>query len=601
MQMETPSTLENSQVLNPSGRKSPHSTSIISGMTADLVSGFLVFLIALPLCLAISKASNFPPIAGIWTAVIGGIVCTFISNSQLTIKGPAAGLIVIVAGAVMELSAAFGGDTTTAEGMLLGYRLTLGIGFAAGLLQVLIGLLKLGKVSDLFPSTPVHGMLVSIGLIVIAKQAYGLLGADAPLGHGHEPASPLVLLANLPAAILQSNPEIFLIGAISLLIMFTLPIIGHYWKLFRLVPAQLVVIVVSIGMGLWFDLEHEHKYLFPIGAFSSETAIEYVVGPKFLVTIPDVLSDPLAAIAFPDFRSLSSWVGLKYLLLFTLIGSLESILSAKAVDLLDPAKRKTNYDRDLLAVGVANSIAAAIGGLPMISEIVRSSANIASGAKSRFANLWHGLFLFAFVLLFPGLIHSIPLAALAAMLVYTGFRLASPATFVRTYRVGSGQLAIFMVTIVTTLATDLLIGIVTGVGCKLMINLWHSRSPRSMLTPQLSIEAETESAVTLEMSGAVVFSNWPRLQKTIEEQLTLRERVILDLTETTFVDHTVMEKLHELETKFQSSSPSFEVVGLDDHTPFSLHPLAGRKKPASTSKASVPQETAPAVVPSDSV
>ncbi|MBA4031686.1 MAG: sulfate transporter [Planctomyces sp.] len=549
---------------------------------ADVLSGFLVFLIALPLCLAIAKASLFPPIAGIWTAVIGGLVCTFISNSQMTIKGPAAGLIVIVAGAVMELCASFGGDLRTPAGMMLGYKLALGIGVASGICQILFGLLKLGKYSEMFPSTPVHGMLASIGLIVIAKQAYAVLGADAPAGHGNEPASPLTLLANIPAAFSKSNPEILLIGGMSLLVLFSLPFLGRLWKPLRLVPAQLVVIVVAIAMGLWFDLDHEHKYLFPMSAFAGGEVQEFVVGPKFLVTIPHVLDDPLSAFAFPDFRGLGTLVGMKYLLLFALIGSLESVLSAKAVDLLDPQKRKTSFDRDLIAIGVANTAASCVGGLPMISEIVRSSANISNGARSSYANMWHGLCLLAFVLIFPGLIHSIPLAALAAMLVYTGFRLASPTTFVRTYRVGSEQLAIFVVTIIATLATDLLIGIATGIGFKLALHLWHSRSAGALLAPRLSIEEQDGKTVTLALSGAVVFSNWLRIQRRIHEQFATVEMVVLDMTETTFVDHSVMEKLHEQEADYERAGKCLKVIGLDDHTPFSAHPLAARKKPPSS-------------------
>ncbi len=198
-------------------------------------------------------------------------------------------------------------------------------------------------------------------------------------------------------------------------------------KWVKKVPAQLVVLVAAVGLGIAFDLEHKHTYLFPDSFFDLNHRAEFEVGPRFLVDMPEVLESPSEAFAVPDFRGVATATGLQYLVLFCLIGSLESLLSAKAIELVDPWRRKTNFDRDLLAIGVANTLASAVGGLPMISEIVRSKANIDNGARTKSANLFHGLFLLAFVLLFPNLIHRIPLAALGAMLVYTGFRLANPA------------------------------------------------------------------------------------------------------------------------------------------------------------------------------
>ena len=184
---------------------------------------------------------------------------------------------------------------------------------------------------------------------------------------------------------------------------------------------------------------------------------------SFLVPMPDVLKNPRSAIEFPEFALVATSTGIQSIILFALIGSLESVLSAKAVDLIDPFRRKTNLNRDILAVGVANTAAACIGAPPMISEIVRSKANIDNGARTRFADLYHALFLLGFVALLPALIHRIPLAALGAMLVYTGFRLASPKEFLNAYRVGPEQLIVFVATVISTLATDLLIGIATGI------------------------------------------------------------------------------------------------------------------------------------------
>ena len=545
---------------------------------ADAMAGFFVFLIAMPLCLAIAGTSGYPPIAGIWTAVIGGVLCALLSNSQLTIKGPAAGLIVIVLGAVTDLGAEFGADLTPEGQAFLGYKMALGIGVVAGVLQILLGLLKAGRLVDFFPLTPVHGLLASIGLIIIAKQAYAVFGATATKDVG-----PLVLFKELPGKLGGLNPEITVIGLVSLLILFGLPFVAKRVPALRRVPAQLIVLLVAIGLGsaYMFDLDHAHKYLFPAHMVDGHLENgEYEVGPKFLVAIPNVLNNAADAFAYPDFRGLATGTGLYYLFLFVVIGSLESLLSAKAIELLDPWKRKTNFDRDLLAIGAANMLASAVGGLPMISEIVRSKANIDNGARTRRANMFHGLFLLLFVLLFPSLIHSIPLAALGAMLVYTGFRLASPKEFVRTYKVGSEQFIVFIGTIFVTLATDLLIGIAAGIGLKIVFHLLNGAPLTAFWKADVTVLEEGDTMVVLNVRKAAVFTNWLRLRSIIMAAAPGKDEVVVELSETRLVDHSTMEKLHEMAAEFAAKGVKFHTVGLEEHKPLSRHPLAARKKPS---------------------
>ena len=559
--------------------RSASPTASPSTVRADLLSGFLVFLIALPLCLAIARASNFPPIAGIWTAVIGGLVATWLSNSPLTIKGPAAGLIVIVAGAVTDLGTEFGAGLSDADRMMLGYRLALGVGVAAGVVQVLFGLARVGKLGDFFPLSAVHGMLAAIGIIIIAKQAYIVLGADAP-----KDAGPLELLAALPSRIGGLNPAIALIGLISLALLFGLPLAKTKWV--RKVPAPMVVLLVAVPLGLALDLDHKHTYLFPDNFFDAFGAhgeegqhfTRHEVGPRFLVDMPEVLANPAAAFALPDFRGLATGVGLKYVLLFALIGSLESLLSAKAIDLLDSRKRKTDLDRDLLAIGVANTLAACVGALPMISEIVRSSANRNNGAETRRANFFHGVFLLAFVLLLPNLIHRIPLAALGAMLVYTGTRLAHPHEFLKTWRIGKEQLAVFVVTIVTTLATDLLIGVAAGVVTEFLFHLAHGMPLRPALRPAVRVEQPADREYLVVVEHTVVFTNWLVVRKHLM-RVEPDAAITVDLSAVRYVDHTVMEKLHELAHEFADRGGRLAVKGLDGHRKLSGHPQAARKRP----------------------
>jgi MFS superfamily sulfate permease-like transporter len=265
--------------------------------------------------------------------------------------------------------------------------------------------------------------------------------------------------------------------------------------------------------------------------------------------------------------------------MYSLIGSLESMLSCKAVDMVDPWKRKTNLNRDLMAVGIANTVAAMIGALPMISEIVRSKANIDNGARTRFADLWHGLFLLGFVALLPWAIHRIPLAVLAAMLVYTGFRLASPKEFINVLHIGREQLIVFLATIVGVLATDLLVGIAIGIGVKLLIHVINGVPLRSLFKAFLEVEDVDEKTSLIRASQSAVFSNWIPFKRQIEQLGRIQRRnVIVDLSGTKLVDHSVMERLGELKEEFEHDGLELSIVGLEGHLQLSAHSLAARRR-----------------------
>lgn len=518
----------------------------------DLLSGFLVFLIALPLCLGISLACGYPAIAGIFTAIIGGMLATFFSNSELTIKGPAAGLIVIAIGCVTEFGFT-GGEDPAAD--IQAYRLALGVGVVAGVIQILFGVFRSGILGEFFPTSAIHGLLASIGVIIIAKQFPVTLG----LGSAGEP---LELLAKIPEFIMTMNPKVALIGIISLVIMFCYPLIKN--ARLQAIPAPMIVVLIAVPMGMYLDLGQDETYTF--------RGEEYALGEDLLVEVPDNM---FSAITFPDFSGLTTFIAWKYILMFALIGSLESLLSAKAIDEIDPWKRKTNQDRDLLAVGVGNTAAAFVGGLPMISEIVRSKANIDNGARTRFANVYHGSFLLLFVALLPAVINQIPLAALGAMLVRVGFRLASPQEFVHMYKAGREQLVIFVSTIIGVLATDLLVGIAIGIAVKAAFHVFNGAPLASLF--RLRAKVEQGDRTTVSVKGSAVFSTWIGLKRKLEKVRGVGP-VVLDLSETYFVDHTVMERLKEMETDFKESGSELVVTGLDQHRKLSEYPTAARKR-----------------------
>ena len=513
----------------------------------DFVSGFLVFLIALPLCLGIAMASGFPPVAGIMTAVVGGLLVSFLGSSRLTIKGPAAGMIVIVVGAVTELGA---GDP------MVGYKQALAVGVVAAVLQMVLALARTASAGAAMPTSVVHGMLAAIGVIIFAKQSHVALGVKP------EAKEPLALLAELPHSIANANLEIAAIGVVSLLVLFLMPPLMKKIGKFQKLPPQLIVLVFAVALGLYFGLDSSHFYT----AFQHD----YHIGPEYLVSLPGSLLD---AVAFPDFSNILSPVSIKYIMMFTLVGSIESTLSVLAVDALDPAKKPSDLNRDLLAVGAGNLVSSLIGGLPMISEIVRSKANIDAGATSKFSNFFHGLFLLLFVALLPMVLHQIPLAALAAMLVFVGTRLASPSEFKHMAHLGRDQLGVFLVTMVMTLATDLLIGVAAGLVVTLVLNVARGASPRALVKADVQID-RTEDTLVLTIRGAAGFRALTVVRDNAAELADTVLTVRVDLGEATMVSHTFLERLDGIADEWPNAK--LELVGLERLRSASKHPHASR-------------------------
>jgi MFS superfamily sulfate permease-like transporter len=513
----------------------------------DLRAGALVALIALPLSLGIALASGFPPVAGLLTAIVGGAVVSLLGSARLTIKGPAAGLIVIAFGAVTDLG---GGD------VVLGYRLTLGVLVVAAVLQIGMALLRAASYGIVISPSVVQGMLAAIGVIIVSKQAHAVVGveptADTPLG----------LLAEIPHSIAHANPEILALGLTALLVLFGWPRLKA--GAMRRIPAPLVALAITVPLAACFDLAHWHSHTF--------FGREFEVGPDFLVTLPGSLLD---AVTLPRFDALATAAGWKYVVMFALIGSIESTLSVLAVDAMDPARRPSDLDRDLVATGAGNLLCAWVGGLPMISEIVRSRANIDAGGGSSRANLTHGLLLLLAVALIPDQLHSIPLATLAAMLVYTGFRLASPGQLVVLHRVGADQLALFATTLLVTLATDLLIGVGAGLLLLVVQHLRHGASLRGLFRPQLDAVFDGD-ALRLRLRGTATFTSLLAVRDRMRTRPDGVRRVVIDLAEVGLVDHTFLNRLQDLARTL--GDVQLQVIGQQHLEAVSAHPLATRRR-----------------------
>ncbi len=503
----------------------------------DALSGFMVFLLALPLSLGIAKASEFPPAMGVLTAMIGGMVVSIFAGSRLTIKGPAAGLITICAGAVTEMG-----------GGAQGWHLALGAIVIAALIQIVFGFLKFGSLSDFFPHSAVHGMLAAIGLIIFSKQFHILLGIDPALLKGKEP---LELFQMIPDSIIHEDNRVTFLGLLSLAIIFGLPLLKG--KFIKRIPAPMIVLLTTIPLAWIMDFKH------------TEPAFDMVSIGNFWGMVN----------YNADFSAIGSMVFWKYVLMFLFINSLESLLTVKAIDGLDPWKRTSNPNKDLVAVGAGNAVSALLGGLPMISEVARSSANVNFGGRTRWSNFFHGFFLFVAMLLFIPVIEMIPNTALAALLIAVAYRLASPNEFFKTYKIGSEQLVIFVITIIVTVSTDLLIGVGAGILCKLFFHILNG-VPLSNLFKAKYEAAQRGDDFLVKIKGSALFSNLLGF-KAVLKQAKPGSKITLDLTEAHLLDHSFMEFIHHIEDEQVHAGGSVSAIGFDRFKPFSNHPMAARK------------------------
>jgi MFS superfamily sulfate permease-like transporter len=507
--------------------------------TSDALSGFLVFLLALPLSLGIAKASGFPAAMGVLTAMVGGLVVSAFMGGRMTIKGPAAGLITVCAGAVTDLG------NLNIEGVSA-VQLACGAIVIMSVIQVILGFLKLGSLSDFFPHAAVHGMLAAIGVLIFAKQFPILLGVNSALTKG---LSPIQLYTHIPIFISNANPSIAIIGVLSLLIIFGLPALGG---VFKKIPAPMVVLVMAIPLSIYLDYK---------GSF-----------PGSLVAIGDFWKD----IKFnASFAAVGTGVFWKYVIMFLFVNSLESLLTVKALDGLDPWKRKSDYNKDLKALALGNGVSGALGGLPMISEVARSSANVGFGGRTRWANFFHGLFLFIAMLFLIPVIEMIPNTALAAMLIAVAYRLANPKEFIGAFKVGPEQLAIFLLTIVVTVAEDLLMGVAAGILLKIILHLINGAPVGSLFSAKYTLD-ETGNEYQIKVKGSAIFSNFLGYKK-LWATLKPGKKIVMDFSEAKLVDHSFMEQLHLFETD-RHEQGGVAIVGLDKLKPFSGHPLAARKQ-----------------------
>jgi MFS superfamily sulfate permease-like transporter len=516
---------------SPTGeRQTNHETpSFKDSWRYDLPASIVVVLVALPLCLGIALASGAPLSAGLMAGVIGGIVVGMLSDSQLMVSGPAAGLTAIVLAGV------------TALGSFPAFLMATIIG---GVLQIGLSIMRAGVIGYYFPSAVIRGMLAGIGVILILKQLPHAVGYDANyLGDEsfRQPDGSNTFSA-LSEALQQVQPGAALICLLALFILVFWPKVPALKKL-KLMPAPLVVVLTGVGLNELFGV----------------MAPTWVIRDTHLVQLPvaETARDLLNFVIFPDLSALANPETWRLGVTIAIVASLESLLSLEATDKLDPFKRESDTNKELRAQGIGNTICGLVGGLPVTGVIVRSAANIDSGGRTRWSGITHGVLLLVAVLTIPALLNFIPLAALAAILLHTGYKLASPALWYATYRLGLQQFVPFAITVVAIVLTDLLIGIAVG----MMVGLFFILSEYLRQPALIRVSPPDAVLQRYELPDQATFLSKANIERTLESFQT-GSRIEIDGRNTKRFDHDVLELLHDFIKTSELRGIDYRMVGI---------------------------------------
>ncbi|MFC5194344.1 SulP family inorganic anion transporter [Bizionia hallyeonensis] len=503
---------------------------MFKNIKSDLPASIVVFFVALPLCLGIALASGAPLFSGLIAGIIGGIVVGGLSGSKIGVSGPAAGLAAIV---------------LTAIGTLGGYENFLVAVVLGGAIQLVFGVLKAGIIGYYFPSSVIKGMLTGIGIIIILKQIPNFFGYDEAsawdleffeIDGGNTFSELFAVLSNI-------HPGAALIGIVSLLLLvFWEKILSKKSKLFELIQGPFVVVVLGI---IFYTLFQDHDFL--------------SIGNKHMVSvpIPENATDFLNQFSFPNFSVITNvdvWVTA---FTIALVASLETLLCVEASDKIDPNKNVTPTNRELLAQGTGNMISGLIGGLPITQVIVRSSANIQSGGKSKLSTILHGFLLLISVVLIPKLLNMIPLSVLAAILLLVGYKLAKPTLFKDMYNLGWKQWVPFIVTVVGIVFTDLLFGIGLGLMVGVVVILLKSYQNSHFL--HIEDKSNGKHKIKMTLAEEVTFFNKGAILKELES-LPRDTYLELDLINTRYLDHDIIEILEDFLYKAEERNISIKLL-----------------------------------------
>ena len=506
--------------------------SFFSNVRGDLAAGLVVFLVALPLCLGIALASGAPLFSGIISGVIGGVVVGFLSNSALSVTGPAAGLTAIVLTAISDLG---------------GFDIFLVAVILAGVIQIVFGFLKAGSFSNYFPTSVIEGMLAAIGIIIILKQIPHAFGHDIDNEgdfffiekSGHTTFDTLIESINY----IHTGALIIALLSLAILIIWEkVP----FLKKIKVVPGALVVVVVSMFLNEFF--------------IQSGSSLA-IITQNHLVSLPS-FTEIRNGFALPNFTSLTNekvWI---VAVTIAVIASIETLLCVEATDKLDPYKRFTNTNRELKAQGIGNILSGFLGGLPMTSVVVRSSANINSGAKSKMSTIIHGFLLLISVLAIPVILNKIPLAALAAVLLMVGYKLAKPSVFIHLWKNGYSQFIPFVITVIAVVRIDLLKGVAIGLGVSVLFILYQNLKIAYSFKKESS---QNGDVITIKLAQEVSFLNKAAIKSTLGS-IPEGSELIIDASSTNYIDFDVVELIKDFRNvKAEDKKIKLTLKGFKDH------------------------------------
>ena len=503
---------------------------MFSYLKNDLPASVVVFFVALPLCLGIALASGAPLISGLIAGVVGGIVVGSLSGSQVGVTGPAAGLAAIVLVAITDL----GGFDNFLMAVIL-----------AGFIQLILGVLKAGVIGYYFPSSVIKGMLTGIGLIIILKQIPHFFGYDA------DPEGDFAFFQvdgeNTFSAIFTTfeniSPGATLIASIAMVILLLWEIVlVKRAKIFQLIQGPLVAVVLGI---LYFVVTRSNETL----GISADHLVNVPVASDFSAFVGQITLPNYSAITNPQV-----WI---VALVVAVVASLETLLCIEATDKMDAQKRVTPTNRELLAQGTGNVISGFIGGLPVTQVIVRSSANIQSGARTKLSAIVHGILLLFFVMLVPGLLNMIPLSVLAAILFVVGYKLAKPALFKDMYELGVEQFLPFIVTVLGIVFTDLLLGIAMGLAVSVVVILFNNYRNSHFLHREP--EDQGSSNVKMTLAEEVTFFNKAAILVELDN-LPENTNLELDVRKTRYLDHDIIEILDDFAEKAKLRNINIKII-----------------------------------------
>jgi MFS superfamily sulfate permease-like transporter len=492
----------------------------------DIPAGLVVALVALPLCLGIALASGAPLASGLISGIVGGIVVGLLSGSPLSVTGPAAGLTAVVVMSITQLG--------TFEAFLLSV-------FLSGLIQIVLGLANMGGIVNYFPSTVIKGMLAGIGVIIILKQIPYAVGYDKlPKGEIRlEPTEAQNSFSELSNVLNHVSPGAIIITLVSMAFML---LWDKPWaKRFQLLPGALVAVLLGVGLNSFF------KYVIP----------SLALDPEHLVHVPvkESLSALIGDLSHPNWTLFTNTQVWTVAFTIAIVASIETLLCIEAVDKLDPFKRHSPANRELFAQGAGNMVCGLVGGLPVTSVIVRSSANLNAGGRTKVSAIFHGLLLLLCVWLIPQLLNLIPLASLAAILLLTGWKLTKPSTFGEMYQQGWLQFLPFISTIIAMVLTDLLKGVCLG----LLVSVFFIL--RENMKNSLVKHSDQGGQKYLELGPHITFLHKAQLMK-IMNQLPDHSSVILDASKSYYVDPDIIAGLKEFKlSKAISKGLNIEFIG----------------------------------------